>query len=145
MSANGNSGWIDEAMATWVSGLPDIGKLPVEGSNIAGTSPYLRSMYNDHGNDGYSVGSALMDSIDKTDGKLDPFLMQWNKNHIHQVINNSMLNEDLSHFYLRSFDSEFKKYIFGPSNHKMIRTNLESHNIHASRKDIMRIKANPNW
>lgn len=145
MSANGNSGWIDEAMTTWVSGLPDIGKLPAEGSNLAGTSPYLRSMYNDHGNDGYGVGSALMDSIDKTAGKLDPFLNQWNRNYMHQVINNSILSENLSHFYLKSFDPEFKKFIFGPSNNKNIHTNLKTHNIHASRKDIMRIKANPNW
>jgi hypothetical protein len=145
MSANGNSGWIDEAMATWVSGLPDIGKLPVEGSNIAGTSPYLRSMYNDHGNDGYGVGSALMDYIDTTVGKLDPFILQWNKNHMHQVINNSMLSKDLNHFYLRSFDSEFKKYIFGPNTHKRIHTILDVPGIHATRKDIVRIKANPNW
>ncbi len=145
MPANGNSGWIDEAIATWVSG-DGIGKLPAEGSNIAGTSPYLRSMYYyGYGNDGYGVGSALMDSIDKTVGKLIPFLVQWNKNHMHQVINNSMLKEDLSHFYLRSFDSEFEKYVFGPIDHKMIRTNLEIHNIHASREDIMRIKANRNW
>jgi hypothetical protein len=62
MPANGNAGWIDEAIATWrdngyVQRPPDPDRVPV---NLAGFSPYMRHTPMD----AYYYGSLLLSELD---------------------------------------------------------------------------------
>ncbi len=72
MPANGNSGWIDEALVTWISGPPAYGA----SGRLSGGSPYLRQTPLS----AYFYGSrffAKLDGLLASRGGLMPILRDW--------------------------------------------------------------------
>jgi len=128
MPANGNAGWIDEAMATYVGG-PDTGATGVlEPKNMAGHSPYFR------GNDslGYTYGVNLLLNIDRRlAGKkdltfnMDGFLKSWVDARLRQVTSTPILKQELERYAGQSFSDLFGRFVYGLADYSLEKRPVE--------------------
>lgn len=113
MPANGNSGWIDEAIASWRDkGYRRHPSPGFSGSNLGGHSPYQR-----HTDDrAYGLGSAFMAYLDyrlQNIGGLKAFLRGYFQTYKHQVITTEHFKNNLEFFLGIDLREEFETYIFG--------------------------------
>jgi hypothetical protein len=113
MPANGASGWIDEALASWRDrGYPRLTHPGFEGSKIGGHSPYQRHT----DSDSYGLGSSFMAYLDwRLDqvGGLKAFLKGYFAAYKHQVITTEHFKNNLEFFSGLNLDEEFATYIYG--------------------------------
>jgi hypothetical protein len=115
LPANGNSGWIDEAIASWrdrgYQRLPDPG---FTGSNLGAHSPYKRNT----DSRAYSLGAAFMAFLDwrlQDIGGLKAFLKGYFAAYKHTVITTEHFKNNLQFFSGLNFEAEFDTYILGPN------------------------------
>jgi hypothetical protein len=115
MPANGASGWIDEAIASWRDkGYPRLPDPGFGGSNIGGHSVYQRHT----DNRSYALGSAFMAYLDwrlQDMGGLKAFLKGYFAAYKHQVVTTEHFKNNLEFFSGIKMDSEFDTFIFGKS------------------------------
>ncbi len=111
--ANGNSGWMDEAIASWRDkGYPRNPTVGFEGSNIGGQSIYKRNT----DNRSYALGSAFMAYLDfrlQDMGGLKAFLRGYFQTYKHQVVTTEHFKNNLEFFSGFNLDEEFSTYIWG--------------------------------
>ncbi|HXH74972.1 MAG TPA: hypothetical protein VNJ08_08405 [Bacteriovoracaceae bacterium] len=113
MPANGNSGWIDEAIAAWRDrGYPRSADPGFSGSNLGAHSVYQR-----HTDDrAYVLGSAFMSYIDyrlQDMGGLKAFLKGYFQAYKHTVVTTEHFKNNLEFFARIDLSADFEKYIWG--------------------------------
>ncbi len=113
MPANGNSGWIDEAIASWrdkgYTRLPAPG---FGGSNLGSQSAYKRST----DDRAYRLGNAFMSYVDyrlQNVGGLKAFLKGYHQAYRKTVITTEHFKNNLEFFSGLEFDGDFQTYIWG--------------------------------
>lgn len=113
MPANGNSGWIDEAIASWrdkgYQRKPETG---FEGSNLGAHSVYKRNT----DRRAYGLGAAFMAYLDfklQNIGGLKAFLRGYFQTYKHQVVTTEHFKNNLEFFSGLDLDEDFNKYILG--------------------------------
>lgn len=113
MPANGNSGWMDEAIASWrdygYSRLADPG---FTGSNIGGQSVYKRNT----DDRSYELGRQFLGHIDfklAHIGGLKAFLKGYFAAYKHTVVTQEHLKNNLEFWSGMDFSHEFDTYIWG--------------------------------
>lgn len=115
MPANGASGWIDEAIASWRDkGYPRLPTPGFGGSNIGGHSPYKRNT----DDRSYALGSAFMGYLDwrlQDMGGLKAFLKGYFAAYKHQVITTEHFKNNLEFFSGLNLGSEFDTFVLGKS------------------------------
>lgn len=112
MPANGNSGWIDEAIASWRDYGYQRHPLPnYKSAGLANHSPYQR--YTDYRS--YVLGREFMAYLDyrlQDMGGLKSFLRGYFAAYKHTVITTEHFKNNLE-FFLGDLTAEFNTYIFG--------------------------------
>ena len=112
LPANGDAGWIDEAIACW----GDIGYLrskypPARGANMGRRSEYMRVT----SCKAYTVGRdflAHLDYVLRERGGLRPFLTKYAKQKRHQSVTTEEFQELVEDFYGASLEQLFKAYVY---------------------------------
>jgi hypothetical protein len=113
MPANGNTGWIDEAIASWRDkGYQRNPTTGFEGSNLGGHSVYKRNT----DKRAYALGAAFMAYLDfrlQDMGGLKAFLKGYFQTYKHQVITTQHFKNNLEFFSGLNLDDAFGTYIWG--------------------------------
>lgn len=112
LPANGNAGWIDEALARWRDNHYPRAQVPVGTTRMANLGAYDRLT----DRQAYAFGSKFMSMIDgKTvnQGGLKPFLRYMVKEHSFDPLTTEDLIEELNRFYGMDFTPDFKRYLYG--------------------------------
>jgi hypothetical protein len=113
MPANGNSGWIDEAIASWRDkGYQRNPSTGFTGSNLGAQSVYKRNT----DDRAYALGAAFMAYLDyrlQDRGGLKAFLRGYFQTYKHQVITNEHFKNNLEFFSGLDLNEAFSTYIFG--------------------------------
>jgi hypothetical protein len=111
--ANGNSGWIDEAIASWRDkGYQRLLSPGFSGSNLGSQSVYKRNT----DSRAYALGAAFMGYLDyrlQDHGGLKAFLRGYFHAYKHQVITTEHFKNNLEFFSGLNLDAEFETYIWG--------------------------------
>jgi len=115
MPANGNSGWLDEAFASWRDeGYQTLTTL--SGSSMMSGHPYYTRTTD---RDAYSFGERFMRYMDgrvKAKGGLKPFMRRVIDQRVFQPLFVEEFIKEMGEFYGTSFESDFKKFTYGPKN-----------------------------
>lgn len=113
MPANGNSGWIDEAIASWRDrGYQRSAVMGFEGSNLGSQSVYKRNT----DSRAYALGAKFMAYLDyrlQDVGGLKAFLRGYFAAYKHTVITTVHFKNNLEFFSGIDFSHEFETYIWG--------------------------------
>jgi hypothetical protein len=111
MPANGNSGWIDEAFASWRDeGYQTLAKLT--GTSRMSSHPYYERTTD---RDAYSFGEHFMRYLDNRlseSGGLKPFMRHLIETRLFRPTFVEEFIQEMNSFYTDSFDADFKKYTF---------------------------------
>ncbi len=113
MPANGNAGWIDEAMASYAGGPTSTSPNDLKPISTANHSPYFRA--ND--SQGYYYGQNFLIHLGNLFKAKSPtlslnnFLKNWLTTRIHQPITTEILKKDLEQYSGLNLKSDFQKYI----------------------------------
>lgn len=115
MPANGNAGWVDEALASW----RDDGYQTL--STLSGSSGMSSHAYYTRTTDtaAYSFGERFMSYLDgkvQSKGGLKPFMRYMVDKKVFTPFFIEEFIKEMSDFYGVSLDAEFKKYTFGNGN-----------------------------
>lgn len=114
MPANGNSGWLDEALASWRDeGYLSLTKLT--GTSMMSSHPYYNRVTD---RDAYSFGEnfmRLMEGKLKSQGGLKPFMRHMVESKTFAPLFVEEFISDMEEFYDAELESDFKKYTFGTS------------------------------
>lgn len=126
MPANGNSGWLDEAFASWRDkGYQSIPELA--GTSMMSNRAYY-TRYTDYS--AYSFGERFMSYMDnklQAKGGLKPFMRHMVENRKFAPLFIEEFIREMSDFYGESLESEFKKYTFGTKNRFNYEKSMEVH------------------
>lgn len=110
--ANGDAGWIDEAIAKWGDkGYPRSKTPPARPVNMSGRSPYIRTT----GPEAYTIGRdflAYLDYVLRKRGGLRKFLAVYAKRKRHQSITTPEFQELVEDFYGQSLQQLFDAYVY---------------------------------
>lgn len=129
MPADGNAGWIDEALASW----RDDGYQRI--STLAGTSQMANhgTYYRATDRNAYTFGErfmALLDGKLGTKGGLKLFLRDLVEKKSFDPITVTDFNQALNKFYDVKFENYFSQYVYGNSATKMMEMPAKSKEIH---------------
>ncbi|OQW47632.1 MAG: hypothetical protein A4S09_15075 [Proteobacteria bacterium SG_bin7] len=117
MPANGNAGWIDEAMATLVGGPYAADPNDIRAMNMSNHSVY----YRDNDSNGYTYGMNFLAFLGIQFSKknnalnMNGFLKTWMEIADHHVTTVQMLQNNLENYSQLDLNSLFQKYVFGKS------------------------------
>lgn len=119
MPANGNAGWMDEAMARWRdNSYPLIDKLNYESTKLAGHSIWSRMT----DRMAYTEGSAFLSWIgyrmNEKGLSMKAFLREYFEKHKYTTVTTELFREELSEFAGMDLTPEFNKYIYGKASVK---------------------------
>lgn len=113
LPADGNSGWMDEAIARWRdNGYQSIKKPKFESSSMASHSQYQRTT----DRRAYSQGANFMAYLNYTLanlGGLEKFLHYMHGKYVHTSIDTEMFRKELEGFSGLTYEADFNKYIYG--------------------------------
>jgi hypothetical protein len=113
MPANGNSGWIDEAIASW----RDKGYQRNPSTGFGGSDLGAHSVYKRNTDDrAYALGAAFMAYLDyrlQDRGGLKAFLRGYFQTYKHQVITTEHFKNNLEFFSGLNLSQDFGTYIWG--------------------------------
>lgn len=116
MPANGNSGWLDEALASWRDNhYPSVTML--SGSSRMSAHPYYTRITD---RAAYGFGARFMSYLDgrvKSKGGLKPFMKQMVATRRFQPLFVEEFIEAMNGFYQMSFAEDFKRYTYGQGFH----------------------------
>ncbi len=115
MPSSGNSGWIDESIASWRDdGYPRRTFTPRTPVNLGGFSPYKRNT----SNDSYTLGARLISEFDgmfAALGGMKTLLKEFFAEHKLTTIDAQTFKSFLEEKSGRNLNSEFDRYVFGKS------------------------------
>jgi hypothetical protein len=122
MPANGNSGWIDEALASW----RDEGYQSI--SSLMGTSRMSAHPHYTRSTDmnAYTFGERFMQYLEgklKARGGLKPFMRFYLEKKLFTPFLIENFIQEMSDFYGVSLNSDFKKFTFGEKNSNIMKSN----------------------
>lgn len=125
LPTNGNSGWLDEAVASWRDkGYKASSSPGYSSTNLAAFSDYKRTTTTK----AYTEGAAFMAYINlKLNGNLEGFLKKMYEDYLHGQWTTEIFLKELNDFSGMDFSNSFNKYVYG-SNEK------KEHNKHNTRK-----------
>lgn len=114
MPANGNAGWIDEAMTSLIGGPQSPNPNDIKPMNMANHSVYFRA------NDtlGYYYGQNFLIYVGKMFTQKDPslsmtgFLKYWMALRNQQVVTTEILRSDMEHYSGLDLSATFKKFVY---------------------------------
>lgn len=113
MPIDGNSGWIDEAIASWRDkGYKSLVQPNFKTTNMASQSQYKRST----DKRAYKQGAnfmAYLNSELQGNGGLTPLLNRIYNKYLHRNLNTQIFIKELNSFTGRNFQDDFDKYIYG--------------------------------
>ena len=113
MPADGNSGWLDEAIASWRDDGYQTSKRPnFSSTSMANHSQYQRTT----DRKAYEEGAEFMAFLNhrlQTQGGLISFLNSVYKQYVHKNITTQLFKKELELFSGEDFTKEFNQYIFG--------------------------------
>ena len=113
LPANGDAGWIDEAIATWAdNGYPRCEKLRISAVNMGNRSKYIRTTSAAAYNDGRDLMSHL-DCVLRERGGLIPFLKTYAEEKRYQPVTTEEFQDLLEKFYGGSLTDLFDTYVYG--------------------------------
>jgi len=116
MPVDGNSGWMDEAIASW----RDDGYQSVSSPNFSKTSMAAHSEYRRYTDrNAYTKGANFMAYLNnklESQGGLTSFLNELHTNFTHTSITTHDFIKEINGFSGLSFNSDFDRYIFAKSN-----------------------------
>lgn len=129
MPANGNSGWIDEALASW----RDEGYKT--SSTLSGSSGMSSHPYYTRTTDraAYSFGERFMRFLDgklKSKGGLKPFMRYMVDKKVFSPIFVEEFIQEMNEFYGVSLTEDFQRYTFGKGNNFSQEHKVKEHPIH---------------
>jgi hypothetical protein len=126
MPADGNSGWIDEAIARWSDNLFfQNEKTSFKFSEVAAGSPYQRLTHPDS----YNLGSNFLGYISnkfKDRDKQIKFLRKFFKDNVFKTVTTDDFEKALSAFLGEDLKADFKQYIFSKKPAKPKATKVSS-------------------
>jgi hypothetical protein len=127
MPANGNSGWLDEALASWRD------KGYRRSTSLSGTSRMSALAYYTRYTDytAYSFGEQFMSYMDgklEAKGGLKPFMRYMVKNRLFAPLFVEEFMQEMTNFYGISVEEDFYKYTFG--NQSLQNASLKMRDIH---------------
>ncbi len=129
MPANGNSGWLDEALASWRDdGYQTLSTL--SGSSRMSSHPYYTRTTDTAA---YSFGERFMSLMDgklKSKGGLKPFMRHMVENRKFAPLFVEEFIKEMSAFYDVNVEPDFKKYTYGTSDDFSFAKSMKSHAIH---------------
>lgn len=129
MPANGNAGWLDEALASWRDeGYKSSSSL--SGSSRMSAHPYYTRITD---RAAYSFGERFMSYMDgklKSKGGLKPFMRYMIEKRIFAPLFVEDFISEMNQFYGESVDADFKKYTFGTKDNFDLNINKHNHKIH---------------
>lgn len=115
MPANGNAGWMDEAIASWRdNNYPTLSSL--SGSSRMSSHPYYRRITDTAA---YSFGARFMAFLDgkfKAQGGLKTYLRYMLDNNLFSPLSIDQYISEMEAHYGKSVKEDFKRYTFGSSN-----------------------------
>lgn len=128
MPANGNSGWIDEALASWRDGGYRSMTTLSGSSRMSSRDYYTRTT----DTSAYSFGARFMSYLDGTlnakgKGGLKPFMRQMVEKRAFQPLFVEEFYKEMSDFYGISMEADFRKYTYDKS---AVTTEKSSHPVH---------------
>lgn len=125
MPVDGNSGWMDEAIASWRdSGYKQVKKPGFSSTSMSAHSQYKRST----DRKAYKQGANFMEYLNyelRSIGGLITFLKDMHKKYTHTSITTKVFKKELEIFAGRDFTKEFNQYIFGKELSKKAHPKLE--------------------
>ena len=125
MPANGNSGWLDEALASWRDGGYS-SLTSLDGSSGMSSHPYYTRITDQAA---YSFGKRFMGYLDgktQSKGGLKPFMRYMIEKRVFAPLFVEEFIQEMGTFYGMSFEADFKRYTYssrkssldkGPMNH----------------------------
>ncbi|MBC76370.1 MAG: hypothetical protein CME64_10180 [Halobacteriovoraceae bacterium] len=124
LPTNGNSGWLDEAIASWRDkGYRAISSPSYSSTNLAAFSDYKRTTTRK----AYSEGASFMAFLNlKLNGNLEGFLKKMYEDYLHGQWTTEIFLKELNGFSGQDFTKSFKKYVYG--------SNEKSHDKHGARE-----------
>lgn len=129
MPANGNSGWLDEALASWRDGGYKSEEV-MTGSSMMSNHPYYTRTTD---RAAYSFGERFMRYLDKklsAKGGLKPFMRHMVENRSKSPLFVEEFIKEMSAFYGVSLTEDFRKYTYGSSNALMKSMDHEHNPVH---------------
>ncbi len=129
MPANGNSGWVDEALASWRDkGYSSIAQL--SGTSAMSSHPYYNRITDMQA---YTFGERFMSLLDnklKAKGGLKPFMRYIIEKRIFSPMFVEEFATEMGQFYGTSVEAEFKQYTFGRSSGRPVNTKHVENKFH---------------
>lgn len=113
MPADGNSGWMDEAIASWRDdGYKAVRSPNFRSTQMSGHSQYRRTTDRKAYTQGANFMAYLNHRLD-SQGGLVSFLAKMHDQFVHQSITTHMFKKELELFSGENFTADFNQYIFG--------------------------------
>lgn len=129
MPVNGNSGWLDEAIASWRDdGYQSHETLRYSSAKMSGFSEYKRTT----DRKAYDEGAKFMAYLNAqlvSQGGLQSFLREIYSKYVHKNITTELFRSELEAFSGQDFKSDFKGHVYGGSAKKS-RSNGEENPFH---------------
>ncbi len=118
MPVSGNSGWLDEAIASWRDdGYQSHETLRYSSAKMSGFSQYKRTTDRKAYNEGAKF-MAYLNSRLESRGGLEGFLREVYSAYVHQNITTELFRSELEAFSGQSFKDQFKGHVYGENERK---------------------------
>lgn len=133
MPMNGDSGWIDEALASWRDDSYPVSSQPnYRSANMASHSSYRRTT----DTKAYTQGASFMSFVDSRlragGDSLKAFLNELLESHTFETINTNLFQNRLEDFSGQDFEAEFVRYVHGGLNRN--EAHVETEQLHRDKQ-----------
>lgn len=114
MPANGNAGWMDEAIARWRDNkYPLLEAVPYRANRLAGHSPYLRMTNRMAYTEGSQFLSFVAFKMNANGLSLKAFLRDYFEEFKFQTVTTELFEEEMSEAARMDLSADFNQYIYG--------------------------------
>lgn len=114
MPANGNAGWMDEAMSRWRDNLYPMAKeLTFDYTRVAGHSIYRRFTDRMAYTEGSAFLSLIAHKMNEKGLNLKAFLREYLSRNMHQTVTTGQFEQELTEAAGMDLSEDFNKYIYG--------------------------------
>ncbi len=141
MPANGNSGWMDEAMSRWRdNNYPTASELSFESTRLAANSVWQRSTDRMSYTEGSAFLSLIAHKMNERGFDLKESLRNYFQSHMYQTVTTKNLEDKLLEDTGMDFSTDFKKYIYNIKGQKIKSEGEENpHHPELSHQELLRL------